>query len=98
MITTQLAGKRCRATKEIRSDQGRTARLTEGTIQYDIGNCGHHLIGVQWDNEITDCVFPLEIEIVDDEERRRMSWRILELKAERPSRSERLSTLDCLKK
>ncbi|HWO42255.1 MAG TPA: hypothetical protein VNO43_10680 [Candidatus Eisenbacteria bacterium] len=68
MIDTTLAGLRCRATKEIRSQHGVTARFSEGTIQYDIDNCGRHLLSVQWDNGVTDYVFPFEIEIIDDDE------------------------------
>jgi hypothetical protein len=68
MIDTSLAGSRCRATKEIRSHQGVTGRFTEGTIQYDIDNCGRHLIRVSWDNGITDYAYPFEIEIIDDPE------------------------------
>ncbi|MGH7824023.1 MAG: hypothetical protein ACREQ7_02415 [Candidatus Binatia bacterium] len=68
MIDTTLAGARCRATKEIRSHQTITGRFTEGTIQYDIDNCGRHLIRVEWDNGITDYAFPFEIEILDGEE------------------------------
>ena len=67
MIDTSLTGTRCRATKEIRSHHGRITRLTEGTIQYDIENFGRHLISVDWDNGITDYVFPFEIEIIEEE-------------------------------
>jgi hypothetical protein len=68
MIDTSLAGSRCRATKAIRSHQGVTARFTEGTIQYDIDNCGRHLIRVMWDNGLTDYAYPFEIEIIDDQD------------------------------
>lgn len=68
MIDTSLTGTRCRATKEIRSHQGRTGRFTEGTILYDLDNVGRHLISVQWDNGLIDYVFPVEIEIIDEEE------------------------------
>lgn len=68
MIDTSLMGTRCRATKAIRSHQGLTKRLTEGTIQYDLDNLGRHLISVEWDNGVTDYVYPFEIEIIDEEE------------------------------
>lgn len=66
MIETSLTGLRCQASREIRSHQGRTPRFTEGTIQYDIDNFGRHLICVEWDNGITEYVFPFEIEIIDE--------------------------------
>lgn len=65
MINTSLAGMRCRATKEIKSPQGRTTRFTEGTIQYAIDNIGRHLVSVEWDNGVTNYAFPFEIEIID---------------------------------
>lgn len=68
MIDTSLTGRRCRATKEIRSYQGLTKRFTEGTIQYDLDNIGRHLFSVAWDNGVTGYVFPFEIEIIDEEE------------------------------
>lgn len=58
---------RCRATKEIKSRQGSTERLTEGRIQYAIENLGRQLISVEWDTGVTDYVFPFEIEIIDPE-------------------------------
>jgi len=67
MIDTTLAGVRCRATKEIRSHQGVTARYTEGTIQYDIENCGRHLISVIWDNGLADYAYPFELELIHGE-------------------------------
>ena len=67
-IDTNLTGRRCRATKEIRSHQGLTRRLTEGTIQYDLENIGRHLLSVGWENGVTDYVYPFEIEILDEEE------------------------------
>jgi hypothetical protein len=67
MIDTSLAGARCRATKEIRSYQGKTGRFTEGTILYNIENFGRYLISVQWDNGVTDYAYPFEIEIIDNE-------------------------------
>lgn len=54
MIDTSLTGRRCRATKEIRSHRGRTQRFTEGTIQYDLDNLGRHLLSVEWDSGVTD--------------------------------------------
>jgi hypothetical protein len=69
MINTMLAGMRCRATKDIRSHQGLTRRFTEGIVQYDLENLGRHLISVRWDNRVTDYAYPLEIEIIDEEER-----------------------------
>lgn len=68
MIDTSLTGKRCRATKEIRSHQGLTRRFTEGTIQYDLDNIGRRLLSVKWDNGVTDYAFPFEIEIIDEED------------------------------
>ena len=68
MINSSLTGRRCRATKEIRSYQGLTRRFTEGTIQYDLDNIGRHLLSVKWDNGVTDYAFPLEIEIIDEED------------------------------
>ena len=65
MINSSLTGRRCRATKEIRSYQGLTGRFTEGTIQYDLDNIGRHLFSVKWDNGVTGYVFPFEIEIID---------------------------------
>jgi hypothetical protein len=32
-------------------------------------NIGRHLISVQWDGGVTDCVFPSEIEIIADSTR-----------------------------
>ncbi len=63
-----LTGTRCRATKDIRSHQGLTRRSTEGTVQFDLDNLGRHLISVTWDNGVTDYAYPLEIEIIDEEE------------------------------
>jgi hypothetical protein len=68
MVDTSLTGMRCRATKEIRSHQGLVRRYSEGFIQYDLENLGRHLISVQWDNGVIDCVYPLEIEILGSEE------------------------------
>ncbi len=68
MIYTSLTGRRCRATKEIRSHRGLTRRFTEGTIQYDLENIGRHLLSVEWENGVTDYVYPVEIEILDEEE------------------------------
>lgn len=68
MIDTTLTGRRCRATKEIRSHQGLTRRFTEGTIQYDLDNIGRHLFSVEWDNGVIGYVFPFEIEIIDEQE------------------------------
>jgi hypothetical protein len=68
MIGTTLSGARCRATKKIQCDQGTIARFTEGTIHFDIENCGRHLLRVEWDNGITDYVSPFEVELIDDEE------------------------------
>jgi len=70
MIDTSLTGRRCRATKEIISHQGLTRRFTEGTIQYDLENIGRHLLSVEWENGVTDYVYPFEIEILDEEEPR----------------------------
>jgi len=74
LIDTSLTGRRCRATKEIRSHQGLTRRFTEGTIQYDVENIGRHLLSVEWDSGVTDYVYPFEIEILDEDE----PYRILE--------------------
>lgn len=68
MIDTSLTGRRCRATKEIRSHHGLTRRFTERTIQYDLDNIGRHLISVKWETGVTDYVFPFEIEIIDEGE------------------------------
>ncbi len=68
MIDTSLMGRRCRATNEIRSHQGLTRRFTEGTIQYDLDNIGRHLLSVEWENGVTDYVYPFEIEIIDEDE------------------------------
>jgi hypothetical protein len=68
MIDTSPTGRRCRATKEIKSHQGLTRRLTDGTIQYDLENIGRHLLSVEWENGVTDYVYPFEIEILDEEE------------------------------
>ena len=68
MIDTSPTGGRCRATKEIKSHQGLTRRLTDGTIQYDLENIGRHLLSVEWENGVTDYVYPFEIEILDEEE------------------------------
>jgi hypothetical protein len=67
MIDTSLTGGRCRATKEIRSHQGLTRRFTDGTIQYDLENIGHHPLSVEWEIGVTDYVYPFEIEILDEE-------------------------------
>ena len=45
-----------------------TRRFTEGTIQYDLENIGRHLLSVEWENGVTDYVYPVEIEILDEEE------------------------------
>jgi hypothetical protein len=68
MIDTSLTGRRCRAAKEIRSHCGLTRSFAEGTIQYDLENIGRHLLSVEWDNGVTDYVYPFEIEILDEEE------------------------------
>ena len=68
MIDTSLTGRRCRATKQIKSHRGLTRRFTEGTIQYDLDNIGRHLLNVEWENGVTDYVYPFEIEILDEEE------------------------------
>ena len=68
MVDTSLTGMRCHATKEIRSHQGLIRRCSEGIIQYDMENLGRHLISVQWDNGVIDYVYPLEIEILGQEE------------------------------
>jgi hypothetical protein len=65
VINTSLTGMRCRATKEIKSHHGLTAIFATGTIQYAIDNFGRQLISVEWDNGVTDYVFPPEIEIID---------------------------------
>ena len=58
-------GRRCRATKEIRTYEGLIRRFTEGTIHGVIDNLGHQLINVKWDSGITTYVFFNEIEITD---------------------------------
>ena len=58
-------GRRCRATKEIRTHEGLIRRFSEGTIQGVIDNLGRQLINVEWDNGITTYVFFKEIEITD---------------------------------
>jgi hypothetical protein len=68
MVDTSLTGMRCRATKEIRSQQGLVRRYSEGIIQYNMDNLGRHLISVQWDNGVIDYVYPLEIELLDQRE------------------------------
>jgi len=68
MVDTSLTGMRCRATKEIRSQQGLVRRYSEGIIQYNMDNLGRHLIRVQWDNGVIDYVYPLEIELLDQRE------------------------------
>jgi hypothetical protein len=60
-----LTGTRCRARREVRSHRGFTKASTEGTIQHHMENLGRQLISVQWDNGVTDYVFPSETEIVD---------------------------------
>jgi hypothetical protein len=67
MIDTSMRGARCRATRLVRSHQGLVKRMTQGTILYYIDNFGRQLINVEWDNGVTDYVFPFEVEIVDDE-------------------------------
>ena len=67
MINMSLTSMRCRATKEIKSHHGLTMIFTEGTIQSAIDNFGRQLISVEWDNGVTDYVFPWEIEIIDPE-------------------------------
>jgi hypothetical protein len=51
----------------MRSHRGLIRRSSEGTIQHDIENLGRRLISVEWDNGITDYVFPSEIEVIADE-------------------------------
>lgn len=68
MIDATLQGMRCRATREIRTCQGLIRRSTEGVIQYDMENLGRHLIRVQWDSGVVDYAYPLEIEIIGQEE------------------------------
>jgi hypothetical protein len=65
MMDTNLTGRRCRATKMVRSHRGLINRSTEGTIQHDLENIGRRLLSVQWDGGVTDYVFPSEIEIID---------------------------------
>ncbi|MGE5217287.1 MAG: hypothetical protein ACM3SP_09845 [Chloroflexota bacterium] len=67
MFDTNLAGARCRASRNVRSHRGLIERSTEGTIQHGIDNLGRHLISVHWDIGVTDYVFPSEIEIIDKE-------------------------------
>ena len=69
MVDATLKGARCRATRPVRSPRGLIKKSTEGTIQYGIENCGRHLISVQWDEGVTDYVFPSEIEIIADSAR-----------------------------
>ncbi|HXG51985.1 MAG TPA: hypothetical protein VNN77_11340 [candidate division Zixibacteria bacterium] len=64
-VSTDLTGKRCRATREIRSHQGRVMRSAEGTILYVVENCGRCLFSVAWDHGVTEYAFPFEIEILD---------------------------------
>jgi hypothetical protein len=64
MFDTTLTRMRCRATKPIRSHQGLVTRNSEGVIQHEMENLGRHLISVQWDNGVTDYVYPFEIEIL----------------------------------
>lgn len=68
MIDSTLSGMRCRATKEIRTCQGLIRRYTEGIIQYDMENLGRHLIRVQWDSGVVDYAYPVEIEILGQED------------------------------
>jgi len=58
-------GRRCRATKEIRTHEGLIRRFSEGTIQGVIDNLGRQLINVEWDSGITTYAFFNEIEITD---------------------------------
>lgn len=69
MIDSTLAGTRCRATREIRTCQGLIRRDTQGIIQYDMENLGRRLIRVQWDCGVIDYAYPLELEILVQEER-----------------------------
>ena len=60
----ELNGTRCRATKEIRSHQGLAEDTARASFSTDIDNLGRHLISVQWDNGVSDHVYPLDIEIL----------------------------------
>jgi hypothetical protein len=65
MVDTTMTGIRCRAIREVRTQQGLIKRSTEGTIRHHIDNFGRQLICVEWDSGITAYVFPFEIEIID---------------------------------
>jgi hypothetical protein len=68
MVDMSMTGIRCRATRDVRTQQGLVKRSTEGTIRHHIDNFGRHLISVEWDSGITAYVFPFEIEIIDGED------------------------------
>ena len=65
MIDLSSKGLRCRAARELRTNWGRVASFTEGTIEYEIMNLGRKLILVEWDNGLSAYVYPNEIEIID---------------------------------
>ena len=65
MINLSKSGMRCRATRAIRTHEGRIRRFTEGTIEAEVDNLGRQLINVEWDSGITTYVFFNEIEITD---------------------------------
>ena len=70
MIDLSSRGIRCRAAREIRTNWGMVTSSTGGTIQYEIGKLGRHLILVDWDNGLSLNVSPSEIEIIDGD----LSW------------------------
>jgi hypothetical protein len=68
MMFGSAAGLRCRANRQIRTPAGNVQLSAEGTIISEIDNLGRRLIEVDWEDGVRAYVFPLEVEIVSDQD------------------------------
>jgi len=63
MIDTSRKGRRCRATKMVRTHEAKIEPERRGTIVHEIENLGRRMVLVEWDDNSSLYVFPDEIEI-----------------------------------
>jgi hypothetical protein len=68
MTERSRSGARCRTLRQVNTLKGVLPRDTYGTLRYEMDNLGRRLVFVDWDNGMGVPVFPLEIEVVEQEQ------------------------------